>query len=275
MSVAAVNRPTVNYNTQINFRLSPDQVQSISIRQSYQPAGDSYRSNCQTGNLPTQTFTFDLTGGGRSAAPAQPQRVGNEEYFLGGELITPGPSAPAYPTHPHPISEVISPAPQQPNGPSARKSFAQKFGEGANQYIDGQVTMIKGTGNVVAGTAKTVIVAPLGALEVLGRGAIALTGGKVTYENKSPLQHMGDGVRQAGNGLVTVAEGGLQTMAGAGKMVAYAPLATLELTARGTGMVVGATVAVGYWAGNQVAKSFVGQEFMAGFRTMIPAGAKP
>ena len=81
---------------------------------------------------------------------------------------------------------------------------------------------------------------------------------------------MGDGVTEVGYGMKKFGEGSAESAAGLGKAVLFAPLATLESTAKGAGVVTGIVVAGGYWTGKQISESFIGQEFKKGFYTVIP-----
>lgn len=59
---------------------------------------------------------------------------------------------------------------------------------------------------------------------------------------QSGVEHVGDGLKNIGRGMGIVARGVVEEAKGLGKVVVFAPLAGLEVTAKGAGVVVGATV---------------------------------
>lgn len=221
-------------------------------------------------------------------------KVGQDEYFMGAPSPAPQPffpiptkpGMPSTPGHPNgtaPVFEVpfkppvANPHPQHPG----RVRYTERFANSFHRYWEGQMTQIVGLADTVAGVGKAAVYAPAGALEGVGRTAVALTGGRVIYDKKTPLEHMGEGFAHAGQGMATVVDGLGQSLEGAAGMAVYAPLAGLELTARAAGVAAGGVAAVGYgiyrgaaWTGKQVKESFIGQEFLAGFN-LIAGAAKP
>lgn len=144
-----------------------------------------------------------------------------------------------------------------------RGKFARSL-EKVGASLGGQLT---GAGTMVVGAAQTAVYAPAGALEAAGRTAVAMTGGNVSYDHPSPLNRMGDGIETMGQGAgqVLVATG--QQAVAATEAMVYAPMAGLEVLARGAGVVAGSAA----WVGKQVGDSFVGQEFKAGYAQMMPS----
>lgn len=160
-------------------------------------------------------------------------------------------------------------------GKTRRINFVKKFGEGMNQMGQGAATQLEGAAQTTAGAAKSAVYAPLTGVEVLGRGAIALTGGKATYENGAPSDHFVDGFADAASGFGKVVEGTGQMVAGAGKAAIYTAGAGLQVGARGAGVAAGATAAVAYgaykgvaWVGRQVEDTWLAQEFVGGFNVI-------
>ena len=146
-------------------------------------------------------------------------------------------------------------------------TYTQKFAKSLEKVGENAGDQLLGVGGVVAGAAKTAVYTPLGALEAVGRTAIAITGGEVSYDHPSPLHRMGEGIELmgAGTGLVLYATG-KQAVAVTETMV-YAPLAGLELVAYSAGVVAGSAA----WVGKQVSDSFVGTEFKAGYHQVMPS----
>lgn len=154
---------------------------------------------------------------------------------------------------------------------SKPKSYREKLGESLQRVGNAEVEKLEGAGKVIVGAAKTTVYAPLGALEAVGRTAVAMTGGQVSYPDGSPLDQVGDGLTRIGEGTgQVIVASGKQAVAVTESLV-YAPLATLEAGAHGAGMVVGGAVKAGTWVGKQVSESFIGREFGAGYREMMPS----
>jgi hypothetical protein len=292
MTAVAAYRPT--NSSAVQFRYTPQVVQTL-----------NRGNNAVYSQIQKDVAHMQFDTGRLNVSPRVPKeeirfvKVGQDEYFMGGPCASPAPFFPV-PTKPGcpgapsaPVFEVPAGAPCYPpfqppvNGPQPQPQqpgqplrYTQKFGQSFERFAEGQGTILQGAGQTTYGVAKAAIYAPAGAIEGVGRAAVALTGGKVVYEGKTPLQHMGDGFATAGEGVVTMAKGTGQSIEGAAGMVVYAPLAGLELTARAAGVAAGGVAAVGYgiykgaaWTGKQVKESFVGQEFLAGFN--LVAGAKP
>lgn len=289
-AVAAYSATSANAG--IQFRYTPQTVQSLARGENTiytQIQRDVAHMQFDTGRL--------------HVSPRVPKeeihfvKVGQDEYFLGGPSATPQPffpiptkpDMPCVPGHPNSTAPILedpfkppvgTPAPQQPQ-PPGRVRYTEKFASSFNRYWKGQITQAVGLTNTIAGVGKAAVYAPAGALEGAGRAAIALTGGRVIYDHKTPLEHMGEGFSHAGQGMATVVDGMGQSLEGAAGMAIYAPLAGLELTAKAAGVAAGGVAAVGYgiyrgaaWTGKQVKESFVGQEFLSGFN-LIAGAAKP
>lgn len=190
----------------------------------------------------------------------------------GGHPIPGQPGTPGQPGGAIPIGNPNTPIGQPVNQP---KSYMQHLGDGFAEMGHGGGTILEGYGQTMLGAGKTIVNAPLSGLEVLGRGAIAITGGRVVYDNPSPISRMGEGVADMAHGTYKMADGTVDVLAATGKVAVYAPAAIIEGTARGTGMVVGGVVAGGYIATRAAANSYVGQEFMKGFHSIIPKGGVP
>lgn len=147
------------------------------------------------------------------------------------------------------------------------ETYRGKFAKSLEKVGQSMGEQLTGAGTMVVGAAQTTVYAPLGALEAVGRTAVALTGGNVSYDRPSPLHQMGDGLDTVGQGAgqVLVATG-KQALAATEAMV-YAPMAGMEVIARGAGMVAGSAA----WAGKQVSDSFLGKEFRAGYQGVMPS----
>ncbi|PIQ28196.1 hypothetical protein COW36_04840 [bacterium (Candidatus Blackallbacteria) CG17_big_fil_post_rev_8_21_14_2_50_48_46] len=293
MTAVAAYRPSETGNFQ--FRYTPQTVQTLA-----------------RGNNPVYTqiqrdvshMQFDT--GRLNVSPRVPKeeihfvKVGQDEYFMGGPSAAPQPffpiptkpgmPCPGQPAHgaPNGTAPVFDQPFQPPvNGPvnnppanNGRVRFTERFAGSFNRFWQGSATQAQGMGETLYGVGKAAVYAPAGALEGTGRAAIALTGGRVVYDSKTPMQNMGEGFAQAGQGMGTVIDGAAQSIEGAAGMVVYAPLAGLELTAKAAGVAAGGVAAVGYgvyrgaaWTGKQVKESFVGQEFLSGFNLI--ASHKP
>lgn len=151
------------------------------------------------------------------------------------------------------------------------QTYSQKFSKSLERLGQAQLDQLDGAGQVLTGAAQATVYAPLGALEAAGRTAVAITGGRVVYDQPSPLQQMGQGFEQMGEGTGKMAVATGKQVVAAVDSLAYAPLAAMEVTAHGAGMVVGGAVKAGSWVSKQVSESFVGKEFAAGYREMMPS----
>jgi hypothetical protein len=293
MTAVAAYRPNQMDTGSMQFRYAPNVVQSL-----------ARGNNATYTQIQRDVAHMKFDTGRLNVSPRVPKEeihfvtVGQDEYFMGGPATAPQPFFPM-PTKPGMPNYPGSPVGNNPNSPApvfndpfvppthnaptqqpGRERFSDKFAGSFNHYWEGQVTSARGFGETVYGAGKAIAYAPAGALEGVGRTAIALTGGKVTYDGTTPGQNMGDGFGRMGQGAGTMINGAAQSLEGAAGMVVYAPLAGLELTAKAAGVAVGGVVAVGYgvyqgaaWTGQQVKESFVGQEFLSGFNLI--ASKKP
>lgn len=175
--------------------------------------------------------------------------------------------APAYVPNYRPAADTTYQLPQNLIRRSEPTTYRGKMVKSLELAGEGTADQLIGAGTMVAGTLQTAVYAPLGALEAVGRTAVAITGGNVSYDRPSPLHRMGEGVEIVGQGAGQVLVGTAKQAVGVTGALVYAPLASLELVAHGAGMVAGGAV----WVGKQVSDSFVGQEFKAGYHDVMPS----
>lgn len=152
-----------------------------------------------------------------------------------------------------------------------KASYRDKLAADGQKFLQADREQAKAYGQFFKGSARAVAYAPLGVVEMVGRSAVAISGGHAEYGNQAPSDQIGRGLVEAGHGASSWAVSTDKKIQALASSMVHAPMAGLEATAEGVGMVAGSVVRAGSWAGQQVKESFLGQAFGSGYQAAMPS----
>lgn len=167
---------------------------------------------------------------------------------------------------PRPTVPVSAPKASHPATDTPRVSVTERLRNSFGKYWSGQKTAAAGLGQTIAGVGRATLHAPMASLELMGRSAVAMSGGQVTYAGATPVDRMGAGLSDTGRGLTTLAQGSAQAMLGSLELTGYAAAAGVAVTAKGAGMAAGAVAVATRGMGGTLKDTFVGEQFLSGFQ---------